>query len=68
MLETSNLVRKYTHICSFRKYKPFKQIILHICSFRLFSTKTFLSLLMLAFFAKNQRFLAKIVSLLKAIV
>ena len=33
-----------------------------------FSTKPLLILLMSAFFAKNQRFLAKIVPLLKAIV
>ena len=33
-----------------------------------FSTKAFLILLMSAFFTKNQRFLAKIIPLLKAIV
>ena len=49
MLETSNLARKYSHICSFR-------------------TKALLIVLMSAFFAKNQRFLTKIVTLLKAIV
>ena len=39
MLETSNMARKYTHLCSFRKYT--------------FSTKPILSLLMPAFFCKN---------------
>ena len=54
MLETWNLARKYTHMGSFRNIP--------------FSTKTLLNLLMLAFFAKNQRFLAKIIPLLKTIV
>ena len=52
-LETWNLARKYTHEVS-------EKI--------LFSTKTLLILLMLTFFAKNQRLLARIVPLLKAIV
>ena len=54
MLETSNLARKYTLIFSLRKYT--------------FNTKAFLVLLISAFFATNQRFLAKIIPLLKAIV
>ena len=53
MLETWKLARKYAPICSFRK--PF-------------NTKIPLILLMSVFFAKNQRFLAEIVPLLKVIV
>ena len=54
MLETSKLARKYTHICGFRKYN--------------FITKALLILLMSVLFAKNQRFLAKVIPLLKTIV
>ena len=64
MLKTSNLSRKYTHICRF-----------WTCLFYYqgpFSTLN-MSLLVPIFlmqhlFAKNQRFLSKIISLLKAIV
>ena len=52
ILEISNLARKYTHICSFRKYT--------------FNTKVLL--ILLNCFAKNQRFLVKIAPLLKAMV
>ena len=45
MLETWNLVCKYAHLWSFRKY--------------FFSTKTFLILLMLAVFCKKTAFLGK---------
>ena len=55
MLETSNLACKYTRICSFINIP--------------FSSKALLILLISAFFlAKNQHSLAKIVSVLKAIV
>ena len=55
MLETWNLVHKYTHIYSFRK--------------KIFCTKGFLISVMPAFFfVKNQSFLDKVVPLLKAIV
>ena len=55
MLETSNLAPKCTNICSFTKKIPF-------------SAKAVLILLMPAFFCKNQRFLVKIVLLLKAVM
>ena len=56
MLETWNLVHKYTHIYSFRK--------------KTFGTKGFLISVIRAFFffPKNQSFLHKVVPLLKAIV
>ena len=54
MIETSNLARNYTHIF-FSENIPF-------------SIKALLILLMLAFYAKNQHFFAKIVALLKATV
>ena len=55
MLESWNLARKYTHPYVVSENIPY-------------STKVFLILLMPAFFSKNQRFLAKIVPLHKAIV
>ena len=54
MLKTYNLARKYTTISSFKKYN--------------FQYLGLLILLMSAFFAKNQHFLAKVVPLLKGIV
>ena len=57
ILETLNLVRKYTHICSARTIYLL-----------LFSTKALLILLMSAVFSKKSAFLAKIVLLLKAVV
>ena len=55
MLENSNLVRKYTHLCSFIKYTfPYKR---HL-NFADVSI----------FFAKHHRFLAKIVPLPKALL
>ena len=55
VLETWNLVRKFTHICSFRKYTFEYQGLLNFAEVSIF-------------FAKNQHFLAKMVPLLKAIV
>ena len=55
MLETSNLVRKYTHKSSFRKY-----------TFRCQDPLDFADVSIS--FAEDQHFLAKIVPLLKAIV
>ena len=55
MLETSNLVRKYTSICSFRKY-----------TFQCLGPLNFADVSI--FLQKNQRFLSKKVPLLKAIV
>ena len=54
MLETLNLVRKYTHIGKFRKYTLQYQGPLNFA--------------MSPFFAKNQVFFANIIPLLKAIV
>ena len=55
MLEIANLTHKYTHICSFRKYIFYYQGLLNFADVSIF-------------FGKNKRLLAKIVSLLKAIV
>ena len=54
-LETWNLVRKYTHICSFRKYTFYYQDPLNFADVSIS-------------FVKSQHILAKIVLLLKAIV
>ena len=55
MLETLNLVRKLTHICSFRKYTFQDQALLNFADVSIF-------------FAKNQHYLAKMAPLLKATV
>ena len=55
MLETLNVVRKLTHICSFRKY-----------NFEYQDPRNFADVNI--FFAKSQHFLARMVFLLKAIV
>ena len=55
MLETWNLVHKFTHIFSFRKYTFQYQGFLNFPDVSIY-------------FAKNQHFLAKMVPLLKAIV
>ena len=55
MLETWNLVGKYTHIYSFRKYSFYYQEPLSFADVRIS-------------FAKNQIFLLKLVALLKAIL
>ena len=55
MLETRNSVRKYTHICSFRKYTFQQQDSLNFADVS-------------NFLVKNSIFLKKIVPLLKAIV
>ena len=54
MLETSNLARKYTQLCSLQNIP--------------FSTKALLIAGVSIFFANNQHFLAKIVPLLEAIM
>ena len=54
MLEAWHMVRKYTHIFGSRNIR--------------LSSKALLILLMSTFFAKNQRFLEKMIPLLKAIV
>ena len=54
MLETSNLARKYTQLCSLENIP--------------FSTKALLIAGVSIFFANNQHFLAKIVPLLEAIM
>ena len=55
MLETSNVARKYTHLCSFRKYTFYYQAYLKFADASIF-------------LQKYHRFLAKIVPLLKAIL
>ena len=55
MIETQNLVRKYTHIFSFRKYTTWYQDPLSFTDVSIF-------------FSKILHFLAKAVPLLKAIV
>ena len=55
MLETWNLIRKYAHLCCFRKYTLQYQDTLNFPDVRVF-------------LAKSQDFLAKMLPLLKAIV